>query len=288
MNWKHALARLALGVALYPAAAAMAAEPERLVDLINAYRAAPQSCEGKRSRDLPALAPQAALGRVRVAPGQFLDQAVERAGYEVANVQAIEVSGADNAREVMGLIGQRYCRTLLSTQFSAIGASRSGATWLLLLAQPARPPPVSTLPGQGDTGSAILQATNAARAAGATCGERRMAPVAPLAWSEALAAAALAHSGDMAAQRYLAHEGKDGRKVSERAVQAGYLWRTIGENIALGQDSAAEVVAGWLDSPGHCANIMHPGFTEMGAAYGVRGAGRAARVYWTQVFGKPR
>lgn len=284
----HAITRAALGAALCPALAAGAAEPERLVDLINAYRAAPQQCEGKRSRALPALAPHAALARVSVAPGQFLDQAVERAGYEAANVQAIEVSGADNARDVMALIGQRYCSTLLSTQFSAIGASRSGATWLLLLAEPAPPPPVSTLPGQSKTGIAILQAVNAARAAGALCGERRYASVAPLAWNNALADAALAHSGDMAAQRFLSHHGKDGRLVSERAAQAGYLWRTIGENIAVGQDSAADAVAGWLDSPGHCANIMNPAFTEMGAAYAVRGTGRTARVYWTQVFGKPR
>ena len=46
---------------------------------------------------------------------------------------------------------------------------------------------------------------------------------------------------------------------------------------------------GWLDSPGHCANIMNPAFTEMGAAY----RGRSARdenrtAYWTQEFARPR
>jgi len=71
------------------------------------------------------------------------------------------------------------------------------------------------------------------------------------------------------------------------AAYAGYRWQQIGENIAAGQGSAEQVVAGWLASPGHCANIMNPGFTEMGAAYATSEGG-AAGSYWTQVFGTPR
>jgi uncharacterized protein YkwD len=47
-------------------------------------------------------------------------------------------------------------------------------------------------------------------------------------------------------------------------------------------------VQGWLDSPGHCANIMNDDFTEMGAAYAVNTAREPARIYWTQVLGTPR
>lgn len=267
---------------------ASAQERDRLVELINDYRAAPQHCEGRRSRSLPPLARHPVLSSVSVGSGQFLEQALERAGYEVARAEAITITGAGDARGVMAEIGQRYCATLLSSTFSAIGANRAGDSWLIVLAQPAPPPRLLQLPGQHETGLAILQGTNAARTAGATCGERRFAPVAPLSWNSKLGEAALGHSRDMAALRYLSHKSRDGRAVSDRAMAAGYRWRSIGENIAVGQESADEVVAGWLASPGHCANIMNPAFTEMGAAYAIHGAGRAARAYWAQVSGKPR
>ncbi|HCJ28080.1 MAG TPA: hypothetical protein DHV63_01935, partial [Pseudomonas sp.] len=60
-----------------------------------------------------------------------------------------------------------------------------------------------------------------------------------------------------------------------------------GENIAAGQGSAEQAVSSWLASPGHCQNIMNPGFTEMGAAYATNPRS-AATIYWTQVFGTPR
>ena len=62
----------------------------------------------------------------------------------------------------------------------------------------------------------------------------------------------------------------------------------MGENIAFGQHTPQQAVASWLDSPGHCANIMNARFTEMGAAYGIAAEKRSGIVYWTQVFGRPR
>ena len=49
--------------------------------------------------------------------------------------------------------------------------------------------------------------------------------------------------------------------------------------------SGAVVVAGWLASPGHCANIMSADFAEMGAAFVLR-AGTARGIWWTQTFGR--
>lgn len=278
--------RLLLCAAPWAGAPAWSQEQDRLIELINGYREAAQSCEGASSRALPALAPHPALSSVRVGAGQFLEQAIERAGYAVARAEAISISGVMGAHDVMAEIDQRYCRTLLSKQFSAIGAKRSGASWLIVFAQPAAPARVAQLPGQRDTALAILDAVNATRAAGAQCGERHFPPAPLLAWNGELGDAALAHSQDMAAQRYLSHQGKDGRAVADRALQAGYRWRAVGENIASGQESADDVVAGWLASPGHCANIMSNTFSDMGAAYAIHGAGRRARVYWTQVFGR--
>ena len=69
-------------------------------------------------------------------------------------------------------------------------------------------------------------------------------------------------------------------------IRAGYQPRLTGENIAFGPESAEEAVAGWLDSPGHCANIMDPRFQHIGVALAT-GRGRG-RIYWVQEFGAPR
>lgn len=275
-------------LALLAALPAHARNRDSLADLINAYRAAPASCYGERAGQLAPLAQHPALSKVRIAPGTFLDEALARSGYPVSQVEAIYVSGAPDAHSVMEAIADRYCRTLLSTRFSALGIQRSGDEWQIVLARPTPPPRVHQLAGSQHAGRAILDAVNSARARGWTCGDRYYRPAHALAWNRALGDAALGHSADMARQRYFSHQGKDGREVGARAEQAGYRWRRVGENIAAGQETPEQVVQGWLDSPGHCANIMSPDFTEMGAGYAVNAARDTARAYWTQVFATPR
>lgn len=270
------------------AAPAQAQGQPELISLINAYRAAPGPCNGRRAAPAPPLAPQRALSGVRVASGALLDQVLEHKGFPVARAEAIHVSGPDDARSVMALIGPAYCTTLLNPAFSAIGAGRTGNTWLIILAQPAPPPAVDQLAGPEQAGKGVLAAVNSARATARTCGGNYYPAAAALAWNGALGAAALGHSRDMAEKRYFSHSGKDGGTVADRASSAGYRWGRIGENIAAGQSSPEEVVAGWLASPGHCANIMNGGFTQMGAAYAVDRRRRDARAYWTQVLGSPR
>jgi len=84
---------------------------------------------------------------------------------------------------------------------------------------------------------------------------------------------------------YFAHADPEGRSVSQRASGSRRRWRHVGENIAAGLGEPAAVVAGWLASPGHCANIMSADFAEMGAAFVLR-AGTARGVWWTQTFGR--
>jgi len=100
-----------------------------------------------------------------------------------------------------------------------------------------------------------------------------------------LAAAAHAHSADMVQRGFFAHESPDGRQVWDRAVAAGYAYRKVAENIAAGQRSAEEVVRGWMESPGHRANILDGDLTQIGVG---RAEGGSYGVYWTQVFGTPR
>jgi uncharacterized protein YkwD len=86
---------------------------------------------------------------------------------------------------------------------------------------------------------------------------------------------------------FFSHTGSDGLMVDDRVRNAGYDWSVVGENIAAGQQTINTVIAAWLDSPGHCANIMHSLYTEFGAkSYSVDGSDYP--IYWTQVFAKPR
>jgi uncharacterized protein YkwD len=90
----------------------------------------------------------------------------------------------------------------------------------------------------------------------------------------------------MAEHNYFEHEDLKGRSPVDRVRAVGYQEKLVGENIAYGPKSAEEVVQGWLDSPGHCENIMDSRFAEMGIAYA---AGQAKRgLYWVQLLAAPR
>ncbi|WP_229409941.1 CAP domain-containing protein [Massilia timonae] len=259
-----------------------------LAALVNAYRADPGACDGHPAAPANALDPQPALAQVRIGAGTFIESALERAGYAAAQAQAVYVTGPEDAQAAMTVLAQKYCKVLLSDRFSAVGSYREGVTWTVVLAQPAPPLPSATYPDWREAGHAILDEVNAARASARSCGKQAFPAAPPLSWNPALGDAALAHSRDMATGRYFSHRGRDGSQAAERALRAGYSWRRVGENIAFGQRSPREAVEGWLDSPGHCANIMNRAFTEMGAAYGVTPERQTGVIYWTQVFGASR
>jgi uncharacterized protein YkwD len=98
-----------------------------------------------------------------------------------------------------------------------------------------------------------------------------------------LTEAATAHSRDMAEQEQMSHEGSDGSTSSERVRRAGYKFLREGENVAAGQTHVDELMAAWMDSSGHRANILGD-FTQMGAA---RVRGKDGRFYWTVCLGTP-
>jgi uncharacterized protein YkwD len=126
----------------------------------------------------------------------------------------------------------------------------------------------------------VLRLSNQYRQAGATCGTTSYAPAPPLATSPALRCAARLHSKDMQDRNYFSHTTPDGVTFDQRITQAGYRWRTIGENIAAGYRTPAAVVQGWMQSPGHCQNIMNGTFTQLGVGF-------YGEYRWTQDFGTP-
>lgn len=138
-------------------------------------------------------------------------------------------------------------------------------------------PPANDPPGAN---AEMLRLVNDIRSKGCDCGNERMPPVSALTWNSKLEAAARQHSDYMNTTGDFNHTQSNGSTPASRATQAGYTWSFVAENIAAGHSSIAQVMAGWLNSPGHCKNIMSAQAREMGAA--------RSGIYWTQIFGSPR
>jgi uncharacterized protein YkwD len=90
----------------------------------------------------------------------------------------------------------------------------------------------------------------------------------------------------MACNNYFSHTGLDGSTIGERAERQGYDWSYVGENIAAGYSSPESLVQGWMNSPGHKANILGADYTEIGIGYAF-GADSDYGSYWTAVFASP-
>ncbi len=264
----------------------LAGETEQLVAMVNAWRAAPATCQGRQRPAVPALAPQRLLSQFALRPGTILLAVLDQAGYDAEVADAVNVEGPADARAAFDALRETYCATLGSTRYRDIGAHKAGNAWTIVLA--ARTPnPVVLLPDPASAAQEVLDATNAARAAGRQCGDTWMEAAPPVAWNERLAAAARMHSEDMAQQSYFSHVDRRRQEVPQRVEAQGYAWRNVAENISRGQNSALEAVNGWINSPGHCRNLMNPRFTEMGAGLAMHQA-RHPTAYWTQVFATPR
>ena len=146
--------------------------------------------------------------------------------------------------------------------------------------------PLSTAALSPALATRALQLVNDVRARGVHCGDELFGPAPPVTLSGTLAGVALGHASDMAEKNYFEHVDPAGHSPADRVRAVGYSEKLVGENIAFGPKSVDEVVQGWLDSPGHCENIMDPRFAEMGLGLA---AGRAKHgLYWVQVLAEPR
>ncbi|WP_373428865.1 CAP domain-containing protein [Streptomyces rishiriensis] len=143
-------------------------------------------------------------------------------------------------------------------------------------ATPTSPPspstPKASAPASG-TSARIVQLVNA---------ERGKVGCSPVTLNAVLTKAAQAHSADMAAHQNMSHTGSDGSSPGDRITRAGYVWSTYGENVAYGYSTPEQVMAGWMSSPGHKANILNCAFKEIGVGLAQSGS------YWTQDFATAR
>lgn len=76
------------------------------------------------------------------------------------------------------------------------------------------------------------------------------------------------------------HTRPNGSRGLTALNEAGVSYRTAGENIASGQQSAQAVVSAWMNSSGHRANILSSLFGRMGVGQATIGR----RTYWVQLF----
>nr|BFE64858.1 hypothetical protein GCM10020063_093840 [Dactylosporangium thailandense] len=137
--------------------------------------------------------------------------------------------------------------------------------------------PVTTTPTTGQYAAMeneVVTLTNNYRQANG-CGALRI--------DARLVTAARAHSTDMVTKNYFDHTGSDGSNFVQREAAAGYTTGASAENIAWGYRTAQDVVTGWINSPGHRANILNCQSVAVGVGLAYKTDGTP---YWTQDFGR--
>lgn len=120
----------------------------------------------------------------------------------------------------------------------------------------------------------VIELTNA---------ERKKVQAAGLKPDPVLMKLARAHAATMARLDQIGHD-LEGKTFSQRMEQAKYQAARAGENVAQGQRTPAEAVAGWMQSPGHKGNILQTDYTRTGVG---TATSKSGKVYWTQIFAKP-
>jgi uncharacterized protein YkwD len=243
------------------------------------------------------------------AGGLPLAAAAERGGYPALATSGLHVSSTQGG--VLELLRRSACNAVTSQELRGVGVYRRGLdSWIVMTADfraaalpasgariapsalAASVPQIPRAPSPRTAAAPVLathalELVNEVRAHGTRCGDRLFAPAPPLALSGTLANVAFGHAADMAEHDYFEHRDLNGQSPADRVRAVGYREKLVGENIAYGPKTVEEVVQGWLDSPGHCENIMDPRFAEMGIGYV---AGRSGRhgLYWVQVLAEPQ
>jgi uncharacterized protein YkwD len=286
----------ALAIALLPLGGPAVAESDPRPELLRLINAERQRAGAPPLRLSPLLARAAqehasevaSRGDLKLRAGstEQMRERLKRLGYLVhAWTENLATNGGGPAEVLRDWRAQdpETYRKILSPEYRdlGIGLARMGRTplYTFLYAVPAGEWFAAETAGLRDLGrirADMLARVNA---------ERRKAGVALLQPNPKLDAAAQRHAEDMLARAYFAHESPEGKTVRERARAAGYDWRAVGENIAEGQLSIAEVMETWMNSPGHRRNILDKGFKELGVGLALGRSGDGYQVEWVQTFG---
>jgi uncharacterized protein YkwD len=149
--------------------------------------------------------------------------------------------------------------------------------------EPTQPEPTQPEPTQPETAPTGEEAlyTVAREVFALTNAERERNGLTPFRWDDALYAAARIRAAEV--DRLFDHTRPDGTECFTALDEAGLVYMTAAENIAAGYTDAAGVVAGWMDSPGHRANILED-FDYMAVGAVKKSGGGYA---WVQLFYSP-
>lgn len=277
-----------------PPAGSQGAVRQELLERINAERSRAGAPPLRLSRVLTGVAQRHVeeieeRGTLRTGSSEAMQDRIERAGYDARqwteSLATTQSSPAALLREWSQRDRNTY-RQLLDPDYRdlgiGVGRLKGSPLYAFLYAVPQSE--------AFNRETAHLRDVQAARAEmlAKVNAIRRREGLEPLRADSELQKAAQAHAQDMLERGYFEHRSPSGTTVRERSRAAGYDWRTIGENIAEGQQSVEEVMDTWMRSPGHRRNILSPQFEELGVGLAV-GHGRGGwRILWVQNFGTPR
>jgi uncharacterized protein YkwD len=164
--------------------------------------------------------------------------------------------------------------------------ARRAAAFAALVAAPvlAFAGPAFASEGKAKPAAAIDKVAYETQVANLTNAQRKAHGCGALRIDNRLIQSARAHSTDMVKQGFFSHTGSNGSSFVAREVKAGYPSRgASAENIAWGFRTPQDVVTGWMNSPGHRANILNCGSIAVGVGLAYTAGGSA---YWTQDFGR--
>jgi thermitase len=185
--------------------------------------------------------------------GAQVNLRVQVYGYPVSATKATDINGEVTFRLSPVYTGATYTAAVTTLTLSGYTwDTAKGVSSVSYTVPSGTPTPTPTpLPTDDEIQSQAFNLINNARVnAGLT----------PLIQDPNLTALAKEHTEDMITENRLSHDG-----FEDRAARSGYSY--VGENVAMGVQTAQALVDAWLSSPGHRANIMNPAYRYSGLSY---------------------
>lgn len=193
------------------------------------------------------------------------------------------------------LTSQKNCGNSGSSSSSKPSSSKPSSSKPSTSSQPASSQPASSAPASSKPSSSTPSSSQPSSSAASSAKpsdtltyeervvelvnqERAKVGLKPLTMNLKLSDVARAKSQDMHDKNYFSHTSPTYGSPFDMMKQFGITYRTAGENIAMGYRTPEAVMEGWMNSPGHKANILNSSYTEIGVGYVSDGS------YWTQEF----
>jgi len=178
--------------------------------------------------------------------------------------------------------------SLTSAATTAVSSAATAAANTVATSSPTAAGGVGTTVSSKDFIDKAIALVNAGRGVARKCGTTDYPAVGALKWQPQAEQAALAQVQYLQQNNVFTHDGAGGSTVGSRLTAAGYVWQSVGENIAAGFPDLETTVKGWFDSEGHCANLMNAAFTDLGVAEVIGSSTNTYKTYWGMVLARPQ